>query len=224
MDKRTRHLDAQLKSHFAKYRQVLILLGPRQVGKTTLLQRLFPDAQYFLLDNDPVRKNFETYDVNFYKQFIHSKSKQIVIDEVQLLGNPGKAAKIIYDQMPDIQLILTGSSALNIKNKTSESLAGRKVEYHLYPLTFSEYLYQIGVLQNIDSTFFERILTGDLQENAHLFDLKATLSHVLTYGLSPYLVDHPSDETYLKELSRSSIYRDIFELNLIENRAVASDL
>src|SRR3990167_312509 len=116
MDKRTRHLDAQLKSHFAKYRQVLVLLGPRQVGKTTILRRLFPDAQYFLLDNKPVRDLFERYDINVYQQFIKPTSKIVVLDEIHLLSDPGLAAKIIYDQLPDIQLIITGSSALNIKN------------------------------------------------------------------------------------------------------------
>jgi predicted AAA+ superfamily ATPase len=90
-------------------------MGARQVGKTTLLKRLFPDATYFLIDNDPVRKNFETYDIHSYNQFIGSKNKQVIIDEIQLLSDPGRAAKILFDQIPQMQLIITGSSALNIK-------------------------------------------------------------------------------------------------------------
>src|SRR3989344_1294682 len=137
-----RHLDERIRNHFLRQRLVLQLLGPRQVGKTTLLKRLFPDAQYFLLDNEPVRKSFETYDQFSYKQMLANISNTIILDEIHLLSNPGRAAKIIFDQFPNKNLIITGSSALNIKNKTAESLAGRKIEYHLYPLTFAEYLEQ----------------------------------------------------------------------------------
>ena len=219
-----RQIDSKIIGHFEKSNQVLLLLGARQVGKTTLLQRLFPKAEYFLLDNNPIRKNFETYDINSYKQFIKPRSDTIIIDEIQLLSDPGRVAKIIHDQMPEIKLIVTGSSALNIKNKTSESLAGRKIDYHLYPLTFSEYLYQTGVQEDLKSDFLENITRQKVEIKTHDFDLKSTLSRVLTYGLSPYLVNNPSDETYLVELASSSIYRDIIELDLIENRKVASDL
>ena len=51
-----RHLDNQLENHFSKYKQVLILLGSRQVGKTTIIKKIFPDASYFLVDNEPIRK------------------------------------------------------------------------------------------------------------------------------------------------------------------------
>jgi len=219
-----RRIDGTIQSHFSRGRQILLLLGARQVGKTTLLQRLFPDARYFLLDNDPVRKSFETYDIHSYRQFIRPTDATVIIDEIQLLPDPGRAAKIIYDQMPDVKLIITGSSALNIKNRTSESLAGRKIDYHLFPLTFSEYLYQIGAEDEVNDSFLQRIISGDLAPRPHLFDLAATTRRVLTYGLSPYLIDHPQDTSYLKELSTSVIFKDILELNLIEDRKVAADL
>jgi len=219
-----RHIDDTIQSHFIPGRQILLLLGARQVGKTTLLKRLFPEAQYFLLDNDPERANFQTYDINSYRQFIHTESKTVIIDEIQLLPDPGRAAKIIYDQMPDIQLIITGSSALNIKNRTSESLAGRKTDYHLFPLTLSEYLHQTGGENGMNNDFFKRILTGDLTPRPHLFDLRATVRRVLTYGLSPYLVNSPGDTSYLKELATSAIFKDILELNLIEDRDAAGSL
>lgn len=219
-----RHIDGIIQSHFSRDRQVLLLLGARQVGKTTLLCRLFPDARYFLLDNDPVRKNFETYDIHSYRQFIQPTHGTVIIDEIQLLPDPGRAAKIIYDQMPDIKLIITGSSALDIKNRTSESLAGRKTEYHLFPLTFSEYLYQTGAEDTLNGSFLKKILSENLSTHPHLFDLSATAKRVLTYGLSPYLVDHPHDHTYMKELATSLIFKDIMELNLIEDRRMAADL
>lgn len=221
----TRHLDEAIKTHFSGQRLVLQLLGARQVGKTTILKRIFPSAQYFLLDNEPIRKNFETYDQNFYRQMFSTTQKTIILDEIHLLSNPGRAAKIIFDQFPAKNLIITGSSALNIKNKTAESLAGRKIEYHLYPLTFAEYLDQTSV-QTSNYNIIETLRTGLISFNhkALLFDLRATLERVLTFGLYPYLIEHPGDTGYLSNLSDSVIFKDILELNLIENRRSALDL
>lgn len=61
-----RHLDLQLNNHFKKYRQALVLLGARQVGKTTILTKIFPDAIYFSLDNESILSTLETYDINTY--------------------------------------------------------------------------------------------------------------------------------------------------------------
>jgi len=220
-----RHLDERIRNHFLRQRLVLQLLGPRQVGKTTLLKRLFPDAQYFLLDNEPVRKSFETYDQFSYKQMLANISNTIILDEIHLLSNPGRAAKIIFDQFPNKNLIITGSSALNIKNKTAESLAGRKIEYHLYPLTFAEYLEQTSGQIN-KYNIPETLKTGliSFQPKILPFDLKASLERVLTYGLYPYLIEHPGDTDYLLNLSDSVIFKDILELDLIENRRSALDL
>jgi len=220
-----RQIDKLVQNHFSKQRLVLELLGARQVGKTTLLKRIFPNAQYFLLDNEPVRKSFETFDQFSYKQIFSNVSKTIILDEIHLLSNPGRAAKIIFDQFPDKNLIITGSSALNIKNKTAESLAGRKIEYHLYPLTFAEYLEQTGG-QTHRYNIAETLITGVITFNPKtlLFDLRASLERILTTGLYPYLIEHPQDTDYLLNLSDSVIFKDILELNLIENRRVALDL
>jgi len=124
---------------------VLVLLGSRQVGKTTIVKRIFPKGDYFLVDNEPVKKILGAYDIEAYKTLINEKSKEIIIDEIHLLDNPGRAVKIIYDQLKNIKLVITGSSSFHIKNKTGESLAGRKIDYSLFPLTFSEYLNQKGI-------------------------------------------------------------------------------
>ena len=82
------------------------------------------------------------YDPNVYQQILKPGVEQVIIDEIHKLTDPGRVAKIIYDQLPQYKLIITGSSAFNIKNRASESLAGRKIEYHLCPLSFGEYLVQ----------------------------------------------------------------------------------
>src|SRR3989344_2118557 len=219
-----RHLDHPIKSHFNSYKEILILLGARQVGKTTLLKRIFPDAYYFLVDNEPVRKNLESYDIFTYKQFI-PKDTVIVIDEIHQLSDPGRAAKIIYDQIPNIKLIVTGSSSLNIKNKMTESLAGRKVDYHLCPLTFIEYLYQNEIINYLNLDFFNKIVSIKSLKNSVLsFDLQKILNQVLTFGLYPHVIDHPADEKYLLNLVDSVIFKDIADLQLIDDRNTALNI
>lgn len=83
-----RHLDLKISQHFEKYKQVLILLGSRQVGKTTLVEKIFPKADYFLVDNEPIKKILEAYDIDTYKTLINENSKEIIIDEIHLLDNP----------------------------------------------------------------------------------------------------------------------------------------
>lgn len=216
----SRHIDSQLVQHFHTRRQVLILEGARQVGKTTALTRLFPHAQYFLVDNEPVQQVLETYDVNTYRQLFGTETDTLILDEIHLLSDPGRAAKIIYDQMPDIKLIITGSSSLNIRNKTTESLAGRKITYHMYPLTLAEYLYQNSITLDMSSNLLDVLTSVDkkAEKRAHAFDLQATLSHVLLYGLYPQTVQQPEDIPYLENLADSVIFKDILDLNLIDNK------
>jgi hypothetical protein len=223
-----RIIDHQLTNHFKKYRQVLILLGARQVGKTTVIRRLFPDAKYFLMDNEDVQTLFEHYDISTYQRLIGRGPRTIVLDEAQRLFDPGRAAKIIYDQMPDVRLIITGSSALNIKNKTAESLAGRKIDYQLYPLTFSEHLYQMGVQDTLNTTLYDHLLTDPEQDRnrsqLYPFDLPGLLASSLIYGDYPHLLSEPSGSDYLKNLADSVVFQDLLELNLVENRTVARSL
>ena len=218
-----RHLDDPIRAHFTKRREILVLLGSRQTGKTTLVKRLFPDAQYLLVDNEPVRRMLESYDVNVYRSALKSGTTKLIIDEIHLVSNPGRAAKIIYDQLP-IQLILTGSSSFHIKNRTAESLTGRKIDYYLFPLTFSEYLVQTGVEETLNFDLFQRIVQDSWSESYRLFDKGSMLSRVLLYGLYPNLVNNPMDVDYLKNFAESLVFKDILELELIENKRLAADL
>ena len=100
------------------------------MGKTTILKKIFPQAQYLSVDTEPVREALNSYDPAVYLQILKPDLPFVVVDEIHKLNDPGRAAKIFYDQMPEFKLMVTGSSAINIKNKASESLAGRKIEYH----------------------------------------------------------------------------------------------
>jgi len=222
-----RHLDFKISQHFEKYKQVLILLGSRQVGKTTIVKKIFPNGDYFLVDNEPIKKILETYDIETYKTLINENSKEIIIDEIHLLSNPGRAIKIIYDQLENIKIIITGSSSFHIKNKTGESLAGRKIDYNIYPLTFSEYLNQKGIEKDLNFNIFEKIIDDkkyNPKDQLYKFDIENNLNGVLIYGQYPHLIKNPNDEKYLLNFVDSLIFKDILELNLIEDKKLAKDL
>lgn len=221
-----RHLDGKISQHFNKYKQILILLGSRQVGKTTIVKKIFPQADYFLVDNEPIRKILESYDVEAYKSLLSKNSTEVIIDEIHMLSDPGRAAKIIYDQLSHIKLIITGSSSFYIKNKTSESLAGRKIDYPIYPLTFSEYLCQKNIESNLNFNILEKIIKNDSEfiSNRYKFDIENILNNILIYGQYPYTIDYPRDKKYLLNFVDSLIFKDILELNLIDDKKLAKDL
>lgn len=220
-----RHIDNQILSHFDKYKEVLILLGARQVGKTTILKRIYPSAKYLSVDTEPVRQILEKYDPAVYSQFFSQDDEMVIIDEVHKLSDPGRAIKIIYDQLPKYKLIITGSSAFNIKNKTSESMAGRKIDYHLYPLTLSEYLVQKGLEEKLSSVPFTNLIQHKLPKSiVRGYDRQEILNQVLVYGFYPAMLAHPNDANYLKNLVDSVIFKDLTELSLLENKAAALSL
>ena len=130
--------------------EVVVITGPRQVGKTTTLHWLLDqipskNKQYFDLENLVDREMFETKNYNslineFQKRGLSIKEKlYIALDEIQLLENIPSIVKYLYDHHR-IKFLLTGSSSYYIKNRFSESMAGRKVIYEMLSLSFQEFL------------------------------------------------------------------------------------
>ena len=145
-----REIEKELENYL-ECKQAIIILGARQVGKTTLLKRLiekFPKQKtyYFDLETISDKKVLEEGPENFLKylefQGLDLNHKNIIfIDEIQYLDDFSKFIKIIVDHYSDsIKLFLSGSSALQIKQGFKDSLAGRKYVFHLFPLTFKEFL------------------------------------------------------------------------------------
>lgn len=220
-----RHLDQVIATHFKTYKEALVLLGARQVGKTTILKKIFPHALYLSIDNESTRSILERYDISAYRQLLTTDTLTIIIDEIHELKNPGRAAKIFYDHLPNCQLILTGSSAFTIKNKTSESLAGRKIEYQLFPLTLSEYLVQQGLESQLSFPFFDTINQSLLKtEIIKPYDHQAILNNILVYGQYPAMLSHPSQPNYLRNLVDSVVFKDLVDLQLLENKQAALSL
>ncbi|MHC1707855.1 MAG: ATP-binding protein [Bacteroidales bacterium] len=172
--------------------KAILIFGPRQTGKTTLLHQLLDENEnvmWFNGDEADVQQLFENSSAIRLKS-IFGVNKIIVIDEAQRINNIGIKLKLITDQLPDIQLLATGSSALELANRTQESLTGRKWEYYLYPVSFSEMAAHHGLLEE-----------------------KRMIPHRLVYGSFPEIVTHPGKEKeILKQLTDSFLYKDILML------------
>jgi predicted AAA+ superfamily ATPase len=169
--------------------KAIILLGARQVGKTTLLQGLLgndSDTMWLNADEPDVQALFDQPTSTKLSAYIGTH-KVLVIDEAQRIADIGIKLKLITDNLKHLQLIATGSSALELANQVNEPLTGRKWELNLYPLSFAEMVTHHGLLQE-----------------------KRLLSHRLLYGYYPEVVSNQGNErAILKQLSDSYLYRDL---------------
>lgn len=145
----TRYIYPELLAHSTK-RQITVLTGMRRTGKTTLLKQLMaqcdiPQKYYFDLERIDVRALFSEPNYEVIVQALSrqgtdfSKKVLICLDEIQLVPNLPSVLKYLYDSY-DVKFIVTGSSAYYMKNQFSESLAGRKKIFEIFPLTFGELL------------------------------------------------------------------------------------
>ena len=170
-------------------RKAIILTGARQVGKTTLLHRLFSQKDETLWlngDEIEVQMLFENISAKRLQSIIGSK-KTVIIDEAQRIADVGLRLKLITDQIPDVQLIATGSSSFDLLNKVNEPLTGRKWEYRMFPLSFGEMVDYHGFL-----------------------DEKRMLPHRLLYGYYPNVVTGIGEgKELLKQLTESYLYKDL---------------
>jgi len=129
-------------------KEIIILLWPRQVGKTTLLKYFFDSInwQKLWLNLDKISdcEKFSSYEkiVNYLKiqGFDFNKKINLFVDEFQYCKNSEIIFKNLYDSFENIKIFASGSSSLNIKNLIQESLAGRKKIFKIYPLSIQEYI------------------------------------------------------------------------------------
>ncbi len=171
--------------------KAILLLGARQVGKTTFVKNLLDNARYDTLfldcEDDFVANILSSPNMEEIKQII-SKHNVIFIDEAQKVVGIGKTAKLIVDHFPQVQLILSGSSSFELINASAEPLTGRKYSYQIFPISFEEWENHIGYLK-----------------------AEQDLNSRLVYGFYPDVLNHRDDQkTILKELSDSYLYRDVF--------------
>ncbi|MDD5376522.1 MAG: ATP-binding protein [Candidatus Gracilibacteria bacterium] len=186
-----------------------MLIGPRQVGKTTLVETLVSEvstSEVIRFNGDyPADRRYLQIDSSTQADLIFSSYRYIIIDEAQKVPDIGNILKILADRYKSTkQVIVTGSSTLGLLDQTSEPLTGRKQVYNLYPIAFEE----------IVSTFGIR-------------DAETLLESVLTYGSYPQVLSFPDAESKIRKLQdlvSGQLYRDILEFQEIKNPDVLSKL
>lgn len=169
--------------------KALVITGARQVGKTTMLKKIFSESEQILwlnADKNTVREKLSQQNIQSLKQIIGSY-KTIVIDEIQRVVNAGLLLKILVDNFSGLHIIATGSSSLDISEKVFEPLTGRHLLFHLYPFSMAE-----------------------LYAGKSPFEIEQQLPFHLVFGNYPDVYNNKEiAETLLKNLTHQYLYNDV---------------
>ncbi|PSR02032.1 MAG: ATPase [Bacteroidetes bacterium SW_11_45_7] len=172
--------------------RAILITGPRQVGKTSLIRRIIESMgeEYQFLDGDDpaVRRLLDSPNTEQLRQMI-GNSRLVFIDEAQRFANIGLTAKMIIDQFQEKQLILSGSSSFNLSTTMEEPLTGRKWSYEIFPVSWQEWQDHIGYLK-----------------------AEQDLDNRLVFGLYPDVLTNRDDQReILRELVEveSYLYKDV---------------
>ncbi len=198
-------------------REIIILKGPRQAGKTTLLLHLKErlGGNYFTLEDPEVLRSFEEHPKEFVRRF----KGNIFLDEVQYARNAGRILKLIYDLFPDIKLFVSGSGSFDIKVPVMKYLVGRAITFELFPLTFEEFvLWKARDLHDFHKEFraaLMRFMDGEEYDVEPAFDdeFQKLLEEYIIYGGYPAVVKEEDAEIkvqLLKSLMQAYLEKDVF--------------
>ncbi len=184
--------------------KAIIVMGPRQVGKTTLLRQICDEkGDYLFLNADEVEVIAQLEQANELRlRQIFGQKKVVFIDEAQRVKNIGLTLKIITDQIPEVRLLVSGSSALDLASTINEPLTGRKWEFKMFPISWGELVEKVGVL-----------------------DARKQLEQRLIFGMYPDVLNSAGDEReVLGQLSGSYLYRDVLQYGNIRKPEILEKL
>lgn len=183
--------------------KAIILVGARQVGKTTLMKDILKDKTYLFLDgDDPATRSQLTSPTTAQIESYIGDYKYILLDEAQRIPDIGLTLKIITDQFKEVQLFVSGSSSFDLGNELNEPLTGRKWEYELFPISWEEYENKIGVIKS-----------------------EQQIENRIIYGLYPEVINNSgSERETLKNLVNSYLYRDILAFSDIRKPEILDQL
>jgi predicted AAA+ superfamily ATPase len=201
-----RILEDQLKKAVQPGR-VVVVYGPRQAGKTTLIGKYLESVKehYLLYDGEDLQtqRQFTVQSIEKYKALLAGKSL-LVIDEAQRIENIGTNLKLIVDHLPELKILVTGSSSFDLAKMVGEPLTGRKITYILYPVSQMELAVSEDLVKT-RSRLEERLIYGSYPKV------------LITAGLQ-------QKQNALKEIISSYLYKDILELEGIRYSRKISDL
>lgn len=185
---------------YLKPNKVVVLLGPRRVGKTVLIRQVLTKIYepYLLLhgEDQDVKRQLEYRSTQRYKNLL-GDVKLLIIDEAQKVPEIGLVLKLMVDTIDGLKILATGSSAFDLEKFVGEPLTGRKTTFHLFALSESE-----------------------LKQTESVFQINANLRNRLIFGSYPELLQIPSENNkkiYLEDLINSYLLKDILEFDLIRN-------
>jgi hypothetical protein len=178
-------------------KKAIIVMGSRQVGKTTLLRSLEKEIDKPCLwwnGDEPDIRNILTNSTSSQLKSLIGDASLLIIDEAQRIENIGISLKLIVDSIPNLKVIATGSSSFDLANKSNEPLTGRKWEFMLYPISVQELISHHGLIEE-----------------------KRLLDQRLIYGFYPDVITQKGQQRdILLELTNSLLYKDIFTLENIK--------
>lgn len=181
--------------------KAIIVIGARQVGKSTLFKMIIDkqDLPTLQLNCDEPETRDMLSNTNIANlRLLIANNRIVVIDEAQRVENIGMTLKLITNNFPDIQLLVTGSSSFELQDKLNEPLTGRKFEYHLFPISTAEILNSQGLLR-----------------------VNQTLEQRLIFGSYPDIITHSEDaKELLTNLSGSYLYKDLLSLDSVRRPAL----
>ncbi len=202
-----RYIEQRLIESLTRSNQIHIIYGARQVGKTTLINKVLDkiNRKTLRINADELVYNnvFSKRDLRLMKELVEGY-EVLFIDEAQNIQDIGINIKILHDSTPQLKIILSGSSSFNLANKISEPLTGRTKTYILYPIAINE-----------------------LINSYNKFEIRQSLSDYLTIGTYPKLFNLETRKekiSHLHELSSSYLYRDILQLANIKHSNRIYDL
>ncbi len=198
-----RIIEQLIKNDFSRGK-IIVLMGARQVGKTTLFDSVVNGSSNVLrlnCDNYDDRSDVENKTSTELRQLV-GNHEVVIIDEAQRAKNIGLSLKMLADLKLPMQILVTGSSSLTIANKINEPATGRLIEYNLFPLSLSE-----------------------LMQHTSPREEKRLLEQRMIYGLYPEVVTTPGDaKRILVNLTNNYLYRDLLEYRGVKKPEVLQKL
>jgi predicted AAA+ superfamily ATPase len=180
--------------------KIVVIYGARQVGKTTLVQEILKQLPYkkISINADILKYNevFASRDLNKMKELI-DQNELLFIDEAQNIKDIGINLKILHDHLPELKIIVTGSSSFELANHITEPLTGRTQTFQLFPISIQE-----------------------LRKSYTPFEIKENVSNYLLYGMYPEVIQTASVNGKIKllyELTSAYLYKDVLQLTNIKH-------